>query len=79
MTTTDTSIPIPEPIFAVALALAPTERAALADALLASLDRPDPTLDARWAEEAEARLIAHDAGQIETIDADEVFAEFLGP
>ncbi|MEX0959211.1 MAG: addiction module protein [Burkholderiales bacterium] len=52
-----------------------TERAALVDALLQSLDKPDPEIEALWAKEAEERLAAYDRGEIEAIDAEEVFAE----
>ena len=56
-------------------ALSPLERAAIAEELLSSLDRPDPHVDYLWATEAEARLTAYDTGQMEAIPADEVFAE----
>jgi putative addiction module component (TIGR02574 family) len=52
------------------------ERAALVDALLATLDRPDPDIDSLWAAEAADRLAAHEAGRVGVIPADEVFAEF---
>ncbi|HEY3412690.1 MAG TPA: addiction module protein [Armatimonadota bacterium] len=58
-----------------ALALAPTERAEIAEGLLSSLDRPDPSIDALWAEEAERRIAAYDAGEVPAIPADQVFAE----
>ncbi len=55
--------------------LPPLERAAIAEKLLSSLDRPDPQIDALWAAEAEARLTAYEAGHIKAIPAEEVFAE----
>jgi putative addiction module component (TIGR02574 family) len=58
-----------------ALALPPLERAEFADALLSSLDRPDPAIDAMWAAEAEERIKAFDAGDIKAVYADEVLAE----
>jgi putative addiction module component (TIGR02574 family) len=58
-----------------ALQLDPSERAAVIEELLSSLDRPDPDIDAKWAREAEDRLAGYRAGEIEAIAADEVFAE----
>ena len=55
------------------------ERAALAEALLSSLDRPDPQIDALWAREAEDRLIAFEAGEMEAIPAEDVFTELERP
>jgi len=59
-----------------ALALPAVERAALAEGLLASLDRPNPRIGVLWAKEAADRLAAFEAGEMEAIPADEVFAEF---
>jgi len=57
------------------MSLPPNERAALVEGIIESLDRPDPSLDALWLKEAEDRLAAYDAGALEAIDADQVFAE----
>jgi putative addiction module component (TIGR02574 family) len=62
-----------------ALTLTATERAAPVDELLASLDRLEPRIDAPWAREAEERLAAFEAGEMEAIPADEVFADFEKP
>ena len=62
-----------------ALSLSAMERAALADELLASLDRPDPRIDALWAKEAEDRLAAFEAGAMKAMPAEDVFAEFENP
>jgi hypothetical protein len=43
--------------------------------LVESLDKPDPALDALWLKEAESRLAAYRAGELEAVDAQEVFAE----
>ncbi len=59
-----------------ALALPPVERAAIVESLLSSLDQPDARIDDVWAEEAERRIAAHDAGPMKAIPADEVFQEF---
>lgn len=58
-----------------ALKLVPMERATLIEELLSSLDKPDPALDAKWAQEAEHRLGAYRVGDIDSTPADEVFAE----
>jgi putative addiction module component (TIGR02574 family) len=62
-------------ILADALQLPATERAAMVEQLLSSLDRPDPRLDTLWAQEAESRIAAYEAGRMEAFPAEEVFAE----
>jgi putative addiction module component (TIGR02574 family) len=62
-------------LFVDALSLSAIERAALAAELLESLDRADPRIDALWANEAESRLAAFEAGEIRAIPAEDVFAE----
>ncbi len=48
-----------------ALRLNPVERAELIEALYRSFNAPtDKRTDAAWAEEAESRIDAHDAGRI---------------
>ncbi len=66
-------------IFREALVLTPAERAALVDELISSLDQPDQRIDELWAKEAEDRLRAFRAGELDAISADEVFAEFDRP
>jgi putative addiction module component (TIGR02574 family) len=58
-----------------ALKLPANDRAALVDNLILSLDKPDPTLDAQWLKEAEDRLAAYRSGELEAIDAQQVFRE----
>lgn len=58
-----------------ALRLSSIDRAALIEGLIASLDRPDDTLDTAWLKEAEDRMNAYRAGELTSFDADEVFAE----
>ena len=59
-----------------ALALPPTERVALVERLLASLDSPAREhIDALWGQEAEDRLEAFELGEIPTIAAKDVFDE----
>jgi len=55
--------------------LTASERAALIDDLLASLDAPDPRIDALWAEEAERRLAAVESGEMPARDAADVLAD----
>ena len=64
-----------ETLLRQALQLPPIDRAALVESLITSLDKPDSELDALWLKEAEDRMAAYRAGEIEAIDADQVFAE----
>jgi putative addiction module component (TIGR02574 family) len=52
-----------------------SERAALVESLVESLNKPDPALDALWLKEAESRITAYRAGELGAVDADEAFAE----
>ncbi len=58
-----------------ALELSSNDRAALVEGLIASLDQPNPALDAMWLKEAEGRLAAYHVGELEAIDAEHVFAD----
>lgn len=58
-----------------ALRLPAKDRAALVENLISSLDKPDPTLDAKWLKEAEDRLGAYHSGELAAVDAEQVFAE----
>lgn len=58
-----------------ALQLRPDERFILVEGLLKSLDEPDYNLDAIWVEEAEKRLKAYRAGELEGISMAELFPE----
>ena len=64
-----------ETLLRQALELPASDRAALVEGLIASLDKPDPALDAMWLKEAESRLAAYRSGELGAVDADEVFAE----
>ncbi len=59
-----------------ALALSPPERAALADALLESLEPSDPEIDRAWLRVAQDRIAAYEAGQTEAIPVEEAMKEF---
>jgi putative addiction module component (TIGR02574 family) len=58
-----------------ALALPPDQRAVVAERLLSSLDTPDPEIDRLWAEEAERRIAAYEAGAMTAIPLEDVLAE----
>lgn len=58
-----------------AKALAPEDRARLAEELLASLEGElEPQLDAAWDAELAKRIAEVDSGAVELVPADEVFA-----
>lgn len=58
-----------------AVRLPASERAALVEILLGSLDQPDPAVDRLWLDEARDRMAAYRAGELDGLDADEVFAK----
>ncbi|MGH8738012.1 MAG: addiction module protein [Burkholderiales bacterium] len=58
-----------------AMKLPAPERAALVEGLVESLDKPDPALDALWLKEAENRIVAYRAGELDAVDAEQAFAE----
>ncbi|MEQ1528551.1 MAG: addiction module protein [Methylococcales bacterium] len=49
------------------------DRAAIVEELIASLDKSDPELDVLWQKEAESRLAAYRSGELDAVDADQVF------
>jgi len=62
-------------MFQQAMQFSILDRAALVEGLIASLDKPDHTLDMLWLKEAQDRMDAYRAGDLAAINADEVFAE----
>lgn len=64
-----------EQVLRQAMQLSSLDRAALVEGLIASLDKPDPALDALWLQEAEDRIAAYQAGELAAIDVEEAFAE----
>ncbi len=62
-------------IISKALHLGPAEKSIIIEALLKSLDVPDPKIDKIWATEAEKRLKAYKAGKIKAVSLDEVFGK----
>ena len=57
------------------LQLKPAERMRLLNVIYGSLERPDTTIDEIWYDEAERRLAAHKAGNIQGIPAEEVLGK----
>jgi putative addiction module component (TIGR02574 family) len=55
-----------------AMGLQPVERIRLVEAILYSLDKPDPDIEQSWIAESEARYEAYKRGEIEAIDWDEL-------
>ena len=60
-------------IISKALHLKPSERSLVIEALLRSLDVPDPKIEKMWAAEAEKRLKAYKAGKIKTVSFEDMF------
>ena len=60
-------------IISKALHLKPAERSIVIEALLKSLDVPDPKIEKIWAAEAEKRLKAYKAGKIKTVSFKDMF------
>ena len=59
-----------------AKALTPEERAKLAEILLESLqEAPIADIEAAWDREVQKRAAAYDRGELQTISAEDVFAE----
>jgi len=65
-----------EKLSAAAKDLSPAERLAVVDAILSSLDAPDPKIDALWAAEAEDRLAAYRRGEIRSVSLTEVLSKY---
>ena len=58
-----------------ALKLKPDERFIVIEGIIKSLDEPDSSIDNIWADEAEKRLKAYRAGNLEGIPMEEIFKE----
>ncbi len=54
----------------------PHEKLALVDAILASLDTPDRSIDQLWEQEAEDRIRAFDQKEISSVSTQTVFAKY---
>ncbi|MBZ0143567.1 MAG: addiction module protein [Rhodocyclales bacterium] len=55
--------------------LPPSERLLVVESILATLDKPDPEIEAAWAKEAQERLAAYKRGEIQAIDEKDVFGD----
>ena len=60
-------------IISKALHLKPAEKSIVIEALMKSLDVPDPEIEKIWAEEAEKRLKAYKAGKLKTVSFEDMF------
>jgi putative addiction module component (TIGR02574 family) len=60
-------------IISEALRLRAPERFIVIDALINSLDIPDPKVEKIWADEAERRLSAYKKGKLKTISFENMF------
>jgi putative addiction module component (TIGR02574 family) len=58
-----------------ALQLKPAERFIVIEALIKSLDIPDPQIEKAWAQEAEKRLKAYRAGRLQTVSFEDMFGQ----
>ncbi|MCI0495583.1 addiction module protein [candidate division KSB1 bacterium] len=55
-----------------AVHLKPIDRIKLVETILMSLDKPDPEIEARWIEEADARYEAYKRGELKATDWNEI-------
>ncbi|MEI6169054.1 MAG: addiction module protein [bacterium] len=56
--------------------LSDIQKMSLVDRILIQLDRPDPSIDSAWAQEARQRWNAYKSGQAETVSYNEVMAKY---
>jgi putative addiction module component (TIGR02574 family) len=61
-----------------AIVLNPQERVRLVEAILHSLDKPDPEIEKKWIAESEARYDAYKRGELQAEDWDEIRKKFEG-
>ena len=59
-----------------ALQLPATEKARIANELLASLDQPDEAVEDLWRKEVEDRIAAYKAGALKSVSLAEVLAKY---
>ena len=62
-----------------AVQLPPQERLALVEQLLDSLDKPDPSIDGLWSQEAEDRLTAYRDGKLKAVSLADALAKYPTP
>ena len=56
--------------------LSPSERIHLIESLVASLDKPDPSIERAWAKESDKRLAAYKKGKIKGIPLETIKKHF---
>ena len=59
-----------------ATGLQPIERIRLVEAILYSLDKPDPDIEQSWIAESDARYEAYERGELDAIDWEEIKKRF---
>ncbi len=64
-------------IISKALHLKPAEKFIVIEALIKSLDNPDPAIEKIWAQEAEKRLKAFKTGKLKTVSFEDMFKKNL--
>ncbi|MCX7169508.1 MAG: addiction module protein [Proteobacteria bacterium] len=67
-----------EELVSLAARLPASERLQLVESILATLDKPDPEIDAAWAGEAQDRLAAYQRGELTAVSEEEVFGDPAG-
>jgi len=60
-------------VLSKALHLKPAERFVVIEALIKSLDNPDPAIEKTWAIEAGKRLKAYKSGKAKTVSFEDMF------
>jgi len=65
-----------ETLSAQVVQLPPEERMQVVERILDSLDVPDASLDALWAQEADKRLTAYRRGEVRAVALSEVIAKY---
>lgn len=65
-----------ETLSAQVVQLPPEERMQVLERILDSLDEPDASLDALWAQEADKRLTAYRRGEVRAVALSEVIAKY---
>ena len=70
-----TATPSIEQLLDTILALPASDRAVIADAVMSSLEPPDPEVERKTIEFVRQRIAAYEAGEVVTIPGDEVFRQ----
>jgi len=67
----------PKHITDEALSLPVTDKAELVDQLLRSINDIDKDIEKTWADEAESRIEAHQAGRLKTVSLEDVLSKYM--